>query len=177
MSAVAEPHKLKGVTPSFPGDMPPERIPEKYRLGRGFVPKARYLDPEFQALELDKLFTRTWLMVCREEEISRVGSYVEYELGAYSIVVIRDATDSIKAYYNSCRHRGTRLVEGCGRVGTFICPFHGWRWNLDGSDQAHPRPRGVRPGRGRQLEPELGSLRHLGRFRLHQHGPRRRTAA
>ena len=133
MSAVAEPHKLKGVTPSFPGDMPAERIPEKYRLGRGFVPKARYLDPEFQALELDKLFTRTWLMVCREEEISRVGSYVEYELGAYSIVVIRDSADSVKAYYNSCRHRGTRLVEGCGRVGTFICPFHGWRWNLDGS--------------------------------------------
>jgi glycine betaine catabolism A len=133
VSAVAEPHKLKGVTPSFPGDVPAERIPEKYRLGRGFIPKTRYLDPEFQALELDKLFTRTWLMVCREEEISRVGSYVEYELGAYSIVVIRDAADSIRAYYNSCRHRGTRLVEGCGRVGTFICPFHGWRWNLDGS--------------------------------------------
>ena len=48
-------------------------------------------------------------------------------------MVIRDAPDSVRAYYNSCRHRGTRLVEGRGRVGTFICPFHGWRWNLDGS--------------------------------------------
>ena len=88
VSATLDPEKQKGVTPSFRGDVPPERVPEKYRLGRGFVPKARYLDPEFQSLELDKLFTRTWLMVCREEEISRVGSYVEYELGAYSIVVI-----------------------------------------------------------------------------------------
>jgi hypothetical protein len=66
VSAVVEPQKLKGVTPSFPGDMSPEKVPEKYRLGRGFIPKGRYLDPEFQALELDKLFTRTWLMVCRE---------------------------------------------------------------------------------------------------------------
>lgn len=133
MTTVAEPQRLKGVTPSFPGDVPPERVPEKYRLGRGFVPKSRYLDPEFQALELDKLFTRTWLMACREEEISRVGSYVEYEIGTYSILVIRDAKDSIKAFYNSCRHRGTQLAKGCGRIGTLICPFHGWRWNLDGS--------------------------------------------
>jgi glycine betaine catabolism A len=96
--AVADPNQLKGVTPSFPGDIPPERIPEKYRLGRGFVPKARYLDPEFQALELDRLFARTWLMACREEEVARVGSYVEYELGAYSIVVIRDSAHSIRAY-------------------------------------------------------------------------------
>jgi len=133
VTAATEPDKLKGVTPSFPGDVPAEKVPEKYRLSRGFIPKSRYLDPEFQALEFDRLFTRTWLMVCREEELARVGSYVEYELGAYSIVVIRDSADSIKAYYNSCRHRGTRLVEGCGRVGTFICPFHGWRWNLDGT--------------------------------------------
>jgi phenylpropionate dioxygenase-like ring-hydroxylating dioxygenase large terminal subunit len=133
VSAVTEPKKLNGVTPSFPGDLPQELVPEKYRLGRGFVPKSRYLDPEFQALEFDKLFTRTWLMACREEEISRVGSYVEYELGSYSILVLRDTRESIKAFYNSCRHRGTRLATGCGRVGTLICPFHGWRWNLDGS--------------------------------------------
>ncbi len=37
------------------------------------------------------------------------------------------------AYYNACRHRGTRLAAGRGRVGAIICPFHGWRWNLDGS--------------------------------------------
>lgn len=133
MSAIAEPQRLKGVTPSFAGDVPPERVPEKYRLGRGFIPKGRYLDPEFQELEFSKLFTRTWLMVCREEELPAVGCYVEYEIGAYSILVVRNARDSIKAYYNSCRHRGTRLAKDCGRVGSLICPFHGWRWNLDGS--------------------------------------------
>jgi Rieske 2Fe-2S family protein len=47
--------------------------------------------------------------------------------------VVREAKDSIRAYHNACRHRGTRLARGRGRVGSFICPFHGWRWNLDGS--------------------------------------------
>jgi glycine betaine catabolism A len=124
---------LRGSTPWFEGDVSPEMVPEKYRLGRAFVPKSRYLDPEFLKLELEKLFARTWLMACRTEELQKVGSFVEYEIGSYSILVVRETSDSIKAYYNSCRHRGTRLACGRGRVGKFICPFHGWRWNLDGS--------------------------------------------
>ena len=108
-------------------------VPERYRLGEAFVPKGRYLDPEFQQLELDRLFTKTWLMACRLEELPGVGSYVEYLIGGHSILVVRESTDSIRGYFNACRHRGTRLATGRGRVGALICPFHGWRWNLDGS--------------------------------------------
>ena len=118
---------LRGRTPWFEGDVAPETVPEKYRLGRAFVRKTRYLDPEFLKLELDKLFTRTWLMACRTEELQKVGSFVEYEIASHSILVVRASKDSIKAYYNACRHRGTRLACGRGRVGSFICPFHGWR--------------------------------------------------
>jgi Rieske 2Fe-2S family protein len=124
---------LRGRTPWFEGDVAPEMVPEKYRLGRAFVPKTRYLDPEFLKLEMEKLFTRTWLMACRTEELQKVGSFVEYEIASHSILIVRETKDSIKAYYNACRHRGTRLACGRGRVGSFICPFHGWRWNLDGS--------------------------------------------
>jgi Rieske 2Fe-2S family protein len=124
---------LRGRTPWFEGDVALEVVPEKYRLGRAYVPKTRYLDPEFLKLEVDKLFTRTWLMACRVEELPKVGSFVEYEIGGYSILVARETPDSIRAYHNACRHRGTRLACGRGRVGSFICPFHGWRWNLDGS--------------------------------------------
>ncbi len=114
-------------------DVPEDLVPEKYRLGEAFVPKGRYIDAEFMQLELDKVFSRTWLMACREEELPGVGSYVEFRIGAHSILVVRESVDSIRAYYNACRHRGTRLAEGRGRVGSIICPFHGWRWNLDGS--------------------------------------------
>src|SRR6266496_5214210 len=71
--------KMTGVTPWFEGDIPLEAVPEKYRLARAFVPKTRYLDPDFLKLELEKLFTRTWLVACRVEELPGVGCYVEYE--------------------------------------------------------------------------------------------------
>ena len=132
MSVVLEP-KLNGKTPWFAGDVSPDQVPEKYRLARAFVPKARYLDPEFLQLELDKLFPRTWQVACREEELPGVGCYVEYEIGSHSILVVRESRTGISAYFNACRHRGTRLAKGRGRVGSLICPFHGWRWNLDGS--------------------------------------------
>ncbi|ROO87507.1 Rieske-like 2Fe-2S protein [Actinocorallia herbida] len=132
MAKVLEP-RLRGETPWFDGDVPPEQVPEKYRLARAYVPKDRYLDPEFQKLELERVFGRAWLMACRLEELPGVGCFVEYEIGSHSILIVRESKDSIRAYHNACRHRGTRLARGRGRVGSLICPFHGWRWNLDGS--------------------------------------------
>ena len=138
----------------------PTLVPERYRLGEAFVPKGRYLDPEFQQLELDRLFSKTWLMACRLEELPGVGSYVEYRIGDHSILIVRESADSIRGYFNACRHRGTRLATGRGRVGALICPFHGWRWNLDGSirlvlDREEFVPRsdedlGLAAGAGRQ---------------------------
>ena len=119
-------------------EVPAELVPERYRLGASFVPKGRYLDAEFLKLEYKNLFSRTWLMACRLEELPGVGSYVEYRIGGHSILIVRESTESIHAYYNSCRHRGTRLAAGRGRVGSIICPFHGWRWNLDGSIRLVP---------------------------------------
>lgn len=117
----------------FEGDVPPEQVPEKYRLERAFIPKTRFLDQEFLDLELGKMFTKTWQIACRAEELPDVGCFVEYEIGKYSILVVRESKTEIRAYHNACRHRGTRLARGRGRVGSLICPFHGWRWNLDGS--------------------------------------------
>lgn len=117
----------------FEGDVPPEEVPEKYRLSQAYIPKTRFLDPDFLKLEKDRLFAKTWQIACRLEELSSIGSFVEYAVGDFSVLVVRESKTSIKAYHNSCRHRGTRLARGRGRVGSLICPFHGWRWNLDGS--------------------------------------------
>ncbi len=121
-------------------------VPERWRLGPAFIPRGRYIDREFLELELERLFPRTWLNACRFDEVERVGDYVNFEIGDQSIVIVR-TDDGLKAYYNACRHRGTRLVAGQGRIGEFRCPFHAWRWNLDGSlkyladeDNFDPRP-------------------------------------
>ena len=120
-------------SPTFDGDIDPADVPERYRLGPAFIPKARYLDPDFQQRELQRLFPRAWLMACRAEELPSIGSYIEYRIGDASILIVREGKNSIRAYHNACRHRGTRLATGRGRVGSIICPFHGWRWNLDGT--------------------------------------------
>jgi len=113
-------------------------VPERYRVSPDFVPKDRYVDPGFLELELERLFPHVWLNACRLEEVPDVGCFVELIVGDDSIVVVRTAAPTVKAYYNSCRHRGTRLLAGRGRVGEIRCPFHAWRWNLDGTFKHRP---------------------------------------
>jgi len=107
-------------------------VPEQWRLGDAFVPKGRYVDREFLQLEYDRLFPKVWQMACREEEIPDVGSYLEYKIGDQSIIVVRSGADRIQAFHNSCIHRGSRLIQHAGCATEFRCPFHGWRYSLDG---------------------------------------------
>ena len=107
-------------------------VPEKWALGENFVPKGRYVDPDFARLELERLFSSTWQMACREEDLSKPGSFHEYTIGRQSILVVRQTDGSLRAMHNSCRHRGMRLINGSGRVEEFRCRFHGFRYGLDG---------------------------------------------
>lgn len=111
---------------------------ESYRfMGSEDISTDRYTDPAFARLELETLWKKTWQFACREEHIPRVGDYYVYDLAHYSFIVTRVRADQIKAYYNACLHRGTKLrasgTEGC--ASEFRCPFHGWSWNLDGSNK------------------------------------------
>lgn len=107
-----------------------------WALGPAFIPKARYLDPEFARLEAERLWPRVWQVACREDEVAEPGCFVEYEIGDESILVVRDASGALGAFFNACRHRGRRLARGRGRFEgrTIRCPSHGWCWKLDGSN-------------------------------------------
>ncbi len=101
------------------------------------IPTARYHDAEFYQAECDRLWPHVWQMACRLEQIPNVGDFIEYTNLGKSVIVVR-AKDGVKAYHNACRHRGVPLAgEGahgnCKREG-FICPFHGWRWNIEGEN-------------------------------------------
>ncbi len=104
------------------------------------IPKQRYYDPEFYALETEMLWPRVWQMACRLEEIPRPGDYVEYEILDESVIVVRLDAENVRAYHNACRHRGVKLVEGNGNRRTFVCPFHGWCWGIDGRNTFVLRP-------------------------------------
>lgn len=109
-----------------------ENVPDRYRLGDHFVPRDRYIDPEFLGLEYERIFARTWQMACRLEEIPAAGDYLEYEIGDQSILVLNRGEGVLKAYFNACPHRGMALAHGRGNKQELRCAFHGWCFDLDG---------------------------------------------
>jgi phenylpropionate dioxygenase-like ring-hydroxylating dioxygenase large terminal subunit len=97
------------------------------------IAPARYFDPAFHRLEMERVWGRVWQMACREEQIPEVGDSLVYEIGDASLIVVRTAPEAIQAFHNSCLHRGTQLRTNAGHVTQFRCPFHGFTWNLDGT--------------------------------------------
>ena len=80
------------------------------------VPSARYYDPDFFAMENELLWPRVWQMATRLEHIPNPGDFVEYEILDRSVVVVRVDASTIKAYENTCRHRGVKLASGSGNI-------------------------------------------------------------
>jgi phenylpropionate dioxygenase-like ring-hydroxylating dioxygenase large terminal subunit len=97
------------------------------------VPKIRYTSAEFATLENEYMWTTTWQMACHVDELRQPGDHVVYDVADHSVIVVRTKEGAIKAFHNSCLHRGTKLRTEDGRVASFRCPFHGWRWDLDGN--------------------------------------------
>jgi Rieske 2Fe-2S family protein len=102
--------------------------------GAHTLPRPYYTSPEIFAREADKIFTQRWLCVGREEQISKPGEYFLSNFGQESIILVRGADRTIRALYNVCRHRGTRIcTEPQGKfTGSIMCPYHAWTYGLDG---------------------------------------------
>jgi glycine betaine catabolism A len=123
------------------------------------IPKQRYYDAEFYALETEMFWPRVWQMACRLEEIPKPGDFVEYEILDESVIVVRLDAENVRAYHNACRHRGVKLVEGNGNRRTFVCPFHGWCWGIDGRNTFVLRPEEFAEENLRQEDLQLVSVR------------------
>jgi phenylpropionate dioxygenase-like ring-hydroxylating dioxygenase large terminal subunit len=109
-------------------------------LGTAGVPRARYTSRAVHDLEVEKVWSRVWQMACREEQIPNVGDSLVYDIVGFSLIILRSAPDRIRAFYNSCLHRGTRLRSQPGSLSQLRCPFHGFTWNLDGTFAGMPCP-------------------------------------
>jgi phenylpropionate dioxygenase-like ring-hydroxylating dioxygenase large terminal subunit len=101
------------------------------------IPFSRYTDRQFFELEMQKMWRRVWQYACREEHVPEVGDYYVYDIGRYSVIIVR-TDQGLRAYHNSCLHRGTKLKpsHSSGWSASIQCPFHGWNWNLDGSSKS-----------------------------------------
>lgn len=120
------------------GDNPPAAMrTESYEfLGDEDIDLSRYTDEEFYEREIEQMWPRTWQWACREEHIPAPGDRYVYDVGPYSILVVRGDDQTIRAFVNSCPHRAMQFAKE-GSTGTkrphIRCPFHGMTFNLDGS--------------------------------------------
>jgi Rieske 2Fe-2S family protein len=98
------------------------------------LPGRYYTDPEIFQREMETFFRQIWFSALRAEQIPNPGDYQLCEAAGESIIVTRENSGALHAFYNVCRHRGTQL---CGEThgkfaGHIQCPYHGWTYGLDG---------------------------------------------
>ncbi|MNZ29058.1 Biphenyl dioxygenase subunit alpha [compost metagenome] len=98
----------------------------------------RYSSRAFHELEAEKLWTKAWQMVCREEDIQKPGDHVVYDIVNTSIIVMRGQDHEIRGFHNSCLHRGRALRMSSGAVNQLRCPYHGFAWDLQGELKSMP---------------------------------------
>ncbi|MBC8075793.1 MAG: aromatic ring-hydroxylating dioxygenase subunit alpha [Chloroflexales bacterium] len=93
-----------------------------------------YVSPDVFAIDLERIFGRYWLFAGHVSQIPRPGDYFLYQIGAESLIVIRDEAGQIHALYNVCRHRGSHvLLEQQGHANRLVCPYHAWAYGHDGA--------------------------------------------
>lgn len=94
----------------------------------------RYHAPEFLRLEWERLWPSVWLLAGVTADIPGTGDYFVFEIGHESILVVRQADQGIKAFFNVCPHRGNRVaLNELGSIERFTCAFHGWQFECNGS--------------------------------------------
>lgn len=97
------------------------------------IPAGRYVDPVFLALEGEGLWKRSWLYAGHVDQLPDPGSWFLNRNTGSPILIVRDLQGEVRAFYNSCRHRGGPLVkEDAGTSRGFVCGYHGWSYTLTG---------------------------------------------
>ena len=107
-------------------------------LGSQDLPVERWISRDFHEQEMSKVWPRVWQFACVADEIGNPGDYVVYDIGHHSFIVVRQTDGTLKALYNSCMHRATKLAIGQGSASVFRCPFHGWVHSRAGQVTAIP---------------------------------------
>ena len=95
---------------------------------------ASYYSTEVWEQEKEALFFQDWFSIARVEEVAEPGDFLTRDVIDQSVVVTRNKQGELRAFYNSCAHRGTRLCDGEGSLksGVIVCPYHAWTFDADG---------------------------------------------
>jgi Rieske 2Fe-2S family protein len=105
-----------------------DRTAPGHTLAREF-----YNDPALYEFDSAAVFSRSWLLVGFESQLSETGAYIALTIGQNPLIVLRGRDGVIRGFHNACRHRGAKLcADGSGRSSKIICPYHKWTYEIDG---------------------------------------------
>ena len=100
-----------------------------YSLGQRF-----YTDPDIYKLELERIVYRNWILAGHQSELPTTGDFKVFRVAGESAIIVRSDDGTIKAFANVCRHRGSVVcLESRGNTRKFVCPYHGWTYDIDGA--------------------------------------------
>jgi choline monooxygenase len=108
------------------------------------IPAAWYVDSRIAELERLSVFSKTWQLVARTDQVKTAGQFVSTTVAGEPIVVVRGNDGVLRAFFNVCRHHAAAVVtQACGKASLLHCPYHGWNYGLDGSLKGMPEFEGV----------------------------------
>jgi len=104
------------------------------RVAGHSLPQALYIGDAAYAFDLDAIFARSWLFAGFEAEVRGRGDYIAMSIGPSPVLIVRGRDGALRAFHNSCRHRGSLLCKpGTGTLARLTCPYHRWTYGLDGA--------------------------------------------
>ncbi|GAC1428974.1 MAG: carnitine monooxygenase subunit YeaW [Terriglobales bacterium] len=109
------------------------------------IPGSWYVDSRIAELESETVFSKTWQMVGRVDQVENAGQFITTTVAGEPLLVVRGQDKILRAFYNVCRHHAAAVVTAaCGQASILHCPYHGWNYGLDGSLKGMPEFEGVR---------------------------------
>jgi choline monooxygenase len=109
------------------------------------IPAPWYVDDRISELERLNVFSKTWQLVARTDQLQKSGEFVATTVAGEPIVVVRGSDGELRAFFNVCRHHAAAVVtQPCGQAAMLQCPYHGWKYGLDGSLKGMPEFEGVK---------------------------------
>ncbi|MCS5557110.1 MAG: aromatic ring-hydroxylating dioxygenase subunit alpha, partial [Arenicellales bacterium] len=96
------------------------------------LPSRLYLDESIYEQEKQKIFYCNWHYAGHLSQLSKSGDYLTASVADESIFIVRDQDETLRGFYNVCRHRAHQLLEGSGNTRNIVCPYHAWSYALDG---------------------------------------------
>ena len=99
-----------------------------------------YVDAEVYELEMERLWSRTWVYVGHDSQVPQAGDYATADVAGRPVILVRVEDGTVRVLMNRCAHKGAKLVsEASGHAGSFFrCPYHAWAYDLDGAIRAIP---------------------------------------